>query len=110
MSTLPPMAMPRPSKCTVMSLPKRELLLLRSVAALPNASSSSVDVSRRSLTTPARDSTASALDGAPPAGLPPAALASDAPLTRDRNSSACLHASVLPAPLSPEIVMDDGQR
>ena len=40
-----PTMRPEPSKCTVTSLPKRELLSLRSVFALPNASSTGDDAS-----------------------------------------------------------------
>ena len=72
----------RPEKCTSIHLPKREELLLRTVLALPKAS-------RMGLA----DSSLSAM----PAVVEPAASA--------KNLRHCFVASVLPAPLSPEMMM-----
>ena len=70
---------PRSSRCSSIHLPKRLELLLRRVLALPNASSSGFACSTR------------------------ASTAASEPPTSAMNARQCLVASVLPAPLSPEM-------
>ena len=97
----PPTITPPASKRTVMSLPKRDELLLRSVLALPSASMSGFACRICCSSEPAA--------AAAPAAAPAPALALLAPLARFETSamnwSMSLVFSDLPAPLSPEMTM-----
>ena len=77
-----PQIWPRPVKCTSIHLPKREELLLRTVLALPKASSTGFAASSLSCMLP-----------------------SELPAASAKNLRQCLVASVLPAPDSPEMMM-----
>ena len=79
--------------CTFMNLPKREELSLRSVLALPKASSTTLDCSSR-VSRPSASASGTAPSGA-------------SPLARTvRKKRMILELSVLPAPDSPEMTID----
>ena len=86
-----PEILPEPSKCTVTSLPKRDELSLRSVFALPKASSTGLEC------------TSSSCSETWPSVAATAASSPCVPATAARKRKTCFEFSVLPEPDSPEV-------